>query len=44
VLPEDGGDELQEGDNVEGSVLRACGFAIKEKIEELEAYRVTLVV
>lgn len=42
MFPENSGDELEEGDNVEGTGLGARGFAVEEEIEEFEAYGVTL--
>jgi hypothetical protein len=42
VAPEDGGDELQEGDDVEGADLGACGLAVEEEVEELQADGVAL--
>lgn len=40
--PEDCSDELEEGDDVEGSGLRARGLAVEEEVEEFEAYGVAL--
>ena len=42
MFPEDGGDELEEGDDVEGTGLGARGFAVEEEVEELEANGVAL--
>jgi hypothetical protein len=42
VSPEDCGDELKEGDDVEGSCLRAWGLAVEEQIEELQTYGMAL--
>ena len=42
MLPEDGSDELEEGDNIERAGLRSWWFAVEEHVEELEAYRVSL--
>ncbi len=42
MSPEDGSDELEEGDDVEGTGLCPWGFAVEEEIEKLQAYRVTL--
>lgn len=42
MSPEDCGDELEEGNDVEGSCLSARGLAVEEEVEELEAYGVAL--
>jgi hypothetical protein len=42
VPPEDCGDELEQGDDVEGSGLRAGGLAVEEEVEQLEAYGMAL--
>ncbi len=40
--PEDCGDELEEGDDVEGSVLGARRLAVKEEVQQLQAYWMAL--
>lgn len=40
--PEDSGDELEEGDDVEGAGLGSWGLAVQEEVEELEPYGVAL--
>jgi hypothetical protein len=42
VPPEDCGDELKEGDDVEGADLRARGLTVEKEVEELEADGVAL--
>lgn len=42
MSPENGGYELQEGDDVEGSGLGSGGLAVEEEVEEFEAYWVAL--
>ena len=42
MSPEDGGDELEEGDDVERSCLRARRRAVEEQVEELETYGMAL--
>ena len=42
MSPEDGGDELQEGNDVEGADLGARRLAVEEEVEELEANGVAL--
>jgi hypothetical protein len=42
VAPERCGDELQQGDDVLGTGLRAWRFAVEEEIEEFETERVSL--
>jgi len=37
MSPEDGSNELQEGDDVEGPNLGARGLAVEEEVEELQA-------
>jgi hypothetical protein len=42
VSPEDCGDELEEGDDIKGSCLRARRLAVEEQVEELETYGMAL--
>jgi hypothetical protein len=42
VLPDVLLDEVEEGDDREGPLLRARGFAVEEEVEELEADGVPL--
>ena len=42
MFPNDGGDELEEGDYVEGTGLGARGLAVEEEVEEFETDRVAL--
>lgn len=34
MFPKDSGDELEQGDNVEGTGLGARGFAVEEEVKE----------
>ena len=40
--PEDCRDELEECDDVEGSILRARGLAVEKEVQQLQAYWVSL--
>lgn len=42
MTPENGGYELEEGDDVKGTGLCAWRFAVEEEIEEFEADGVAL--
>ena len=42
MTPENGGDELEEGDYVLWPGLRARGFAIEEQVQQAETYGMAL--
>jgi hypothetical protein len=44
MLPDVLLDEMQEGDDCEGPLLRADGFAVEEEVKEFEADGVALCV